>query len=154
MAGQPVTLDRRRNGEWHQVAALVTDAEGEAVSDLPLARDASDNVVRATYDGDDVTYAGDRTGPVQLRMERREGIVTLDGPGSVVDERAGDAHRALARPQRHPGPRAGHGRAPARRRRLEAGRPTAARARTAPPRSPPAPGRTPAGGPAPAASTG
>ena len=88
VAGQPVTLDRRRDGEWHQVAALVTDADGEAVSDLPLERDASDNVVRATYDGDDVTYADAGTGRVQLRMERREGVVTLDGPGSVVDERA------------------------------------------------------------------
>ena len=87
VVGQPVTLDRRRNGEWHQVAALVTDAEGEAVSDLALERDASDNVVRATYDGDDVTYTDARTGRVQLRMERREGVVTLDGPGSVVDER-------------------------------------------------------------------
>ncbi|WP_432477119.1 M15 family metallopeptidase [Nocardioides sp. GXQ0305] len=86
LADQVVTLERRRNGEWGTVgAALETDDEGEATADLTLARDASDNVVRATYDGDE-TYDGARTGPVQLRMKRRDGVVTLRGPDRVVDE--------------------------------------------------------------------
>ena len=56
-------------------------------------------------------------------MERREGIVSLNGPGQRRRRAAGVAHREVARPQRTPGPRAGHGRAQARRRRLEAGLP-------------------------------
>ena len=89
LAGQPVTLHRRRNGEWRQVpGALVTDEDGEAVSDLVLARDASDNVVRATYEGDETLfYEGDSSGRFQLPMKRREGIVSVGGPDSVVDER-------------------------------------------------------------------
>ncbi len=87
LAGQPVTLERRSDGDWQLVGTLVTDEEGRATFDQTLARDASDNVVRATYDGDGVTYEGDGTGKVQLRMERREGIVGVSGPDSVVDER-------------------------------------------------------------------
>jgi hypothetical protein len=87
VVGQPVDLERRRNGEWGPPQVALTDEDGRATIDQTLARDASDNVVRATYAGDEVTYEGDSTGKVQLRMERREGIVGLGGPDSVVDER-------------------------------------------------------------------
>ena len=87
LAGQPVTLERRRDAEWRLVDTLVTDDAGTATSQQTLARDASDNVVRATYAGDEVTYAGDSTGRVQLRMNRREGVVGINGPDTVVDER-------------------------------------------------------------------
>jgi hypothetical protein len=87
LAGQTVTLDRRREGTWQQVATLVTDGSGRATSELVLDRRDRDNVVRARYDGDTTTYAGSRTGPVQLQMLRREGVVRVTGPDSVVDER-------------------------------------------------------------------
>ncbi len=86
--GQSVSVDRFRDGEWRQVADLVTDEDGRATTDVVLARDARDNVVRATYEGDEAqTWAGDATGRVPLRMKRRDGIVTVKGPDRVVDER-------------------------------------------------------------------
>ena len=86
LVGQTVTLDRRRNGTWRQVAELVTDAEGRATSEQVLARQVRDNVVRASYAGD-ATYAPSGSGRVQLPMRRREGVVRVTGPDSVVDER-------------------------------------------------------------------
>ena len=91
VAGQPVTLSRRTGGTWAPVdGPLVTDADGRAVSEQVLRRDADDNVFRATYAGDGITWARSGTGRVQLRMDRRKGIVRVTGPGRVVDERTVD----------------------------------------------------------------
>jgi hypothetical protein len=86
LTGQPVVVERRTGGTWAVVDTVVTDGSGRATSEQTLSRRASDNVVRASYDGDDVTYADARTGRVQLPMLRREGVVRLSGPDSVVDE--------------------------------------------------------------------
>lgn len=80
-----VTIERRVEGEWRQLAVLTTDEEGRAVTPVRLRRDASDNVLRASYAGDEV-YAPSTTGRVVAAMRRREGVVRIDAPRSVVDE--------------------------------------------------------------------
>jgi len=87
VAGQPVTLERRRNGAWGPPQPATTDENGRATIEETLARAATDNVVRAAYAGDQVTYSGSRTGKVRLPMRRRQGVVRISGPDSVVDER-------------------------------------------------------------------
>ena len=132
LAGQPVTLERRRDGDWRLVDTLITDEDGTATSPQTLARDAEANVVRATYAGD-ATHAGDSTGRVQLRMKRREGVVGISGPDRVVDER--QVTLTVRWRTRNDTPVPGSG-------------------RTARRRSPHVPARTPGGGRRRSASTG
>ena len=54
--------------------------------DATLARDASDNVFRATYAGD-ATYAGSASGAVRIPLKVRGSRIGLGGPDKVVDER-------------------------------------------------------------------
>ena len=85
--GATVHLERRVDGDWAEVAVLVTDESGQAEAPQTLARDAADNVFRARYDGDP-TYAADRSSRWQAPMKRRTGVVTVGGPKKVVDEQA------------------------------------------------------------------
>lgn len=85
VAAASVTVERRVGGEWRELAVLTTDEEGRAVTPVRLRRDAADNVLRASYAGDEV-HAPSSTGRVYAGMRRREGVVRIDAPGSVVDE--------------------------------------------------------------------
>jgi hypothetical protein len=85
VAGATVRVDRRVDGTWSEVGLLVTDEAGLAEVVVTLARDASDNVFRAAYDGDE-TYAADDSGRWTAPLERRAGVVTVGGPEQVVDE--------------------------------------------------------------------
>ena len=85
VVGASVTVERRVDGEWAELAVLTTDEEGRAGTSVELRRDASDNVLRASYAGDEV-HAPSETGRVAAAMRRREGVVRIDAPGSVVDE--------------------------------------------------------------------
>ena len=87
VATATVRLERRVGGTWTEVALLVTDAEGHAEILQELARERSDNAFRAHYDGD-ATYAAADSGRHDAPMERRNGVVTVGGPGKVVDEQS------------------------------------------------------------------
>lgn len=87
VAGGPVTLERRLDGTWQVVAELVTDAGGVAEARRRLVRRAADNAFRASYDGDD-TWQGSASGVVVADLTKRDGVLRLDGPASVVDGRA------------------------------------------------------------------
>jgi 5-hydroxyisourate hydrolase-like protein (transthyretin family) len=88
VVGAPVLVERRRAGTWSTLETVVTDANGLAVVDATMFRRAVNNVFRASYAGDDVNYAPDRTGPVPVALVRRSSRVTVGGPDSVVDERS------------------------------------------------------------------
>ena len=85
VVGAEVHLERRVDGTWSEVALLVTDDAGHAERPQVLARDAADNSFRARYDGD-ASYAAAESGRHDAPMERRNGVVTVGGPGKVVDE--------------------------------------------------------------------
>lgn len=87
VVGGEVVVERRRSGTWGVFETVVTDAQGRAVVDATLAKRASDNVFRASYAGD-LDSAPDQTGPVAVRLVRREGRVSVGGPDSVVDEQS------------------------------------------------------------------
>ena len=87
VAGASVVVERRLDGTWSEVAVLVTDQAGHAEVLQTLARDADDNVFRASYAGDE-SYAAASSGRWQAPLERRTGVVTVDGPEQVVDERS------------------------------------------------------------------
>ncbi|HEX6150033.1 M15 family metallopeptidase [Nocardioides sp.] len=87
VAAAEVLLERRVNGSWTTVKTLVTDSVGRARVDQTVARDAEDNVFRATYDGDELHEAA-RSGRYRAPMKRREGVVSVGGPDRVVDEQA------------------------------------------------------------------
>lgn len=86
VVGATVTLERRVDGVWTPLASVVTDGSGTASQPVTLSRDPRDNRVRATYAGD-ATYDPARA-TYDLRLRKREGRVTLDGPSSFVDERS------------------------------------------------------------------
>ncbi|MGZ4456478.1 MAG: M15 family metallopeptidase [Nocardioides sp.] len=86
VAGAQVLVERRSGGAWTQVGLLTTDDAGHASLAQTLARDAADNVFRATYAGD-ATHAAAQAGPVQVALVRRASRLVVGGPGSVVDER-------------------------------------------------------------------
>jgi hypothetical protein len=86
VAGAMVVVERRVDGTWGSPVSLVTDADGRASLDVRLARDADDNLLRASYDGD-AGHAASATGPVPLRLEKRSTRLRVGGPGRVVDER-------------------------------------------------------------------
>src|SRR5688500_15911936 len=48
IAGAEVVVERRVDGTWAEVATVATDEDGRATVDQTLARDAGDNVFRAT----------------------------------------------------------------------------------------------------------
>ena len=81
-----VLVERRIDGQWHEVAALVTDEAGSAQTMQTLDRDASDNVFRASYAGD-AMHAPARTGKVQAPLKRRASRVRIEAPSTVVDEK-------------------------------------------------------------------
>ena len=84
VADAQVQLERRTDGAWTPLDPVITDADGHAVSDLPVGRDPDDNAVRATYAGDQVHAPSQ--GTATLQIERRPSKVTVHGPRSVVDE--------------------------------------------------------------------
>jgi hypothetical protein len=83
--GSPVVVERLVDGTW-QVVATPTTTGGHATTPATLARDASDNVFRATYAGD-ATYAGSATDPVRVALKVRGSRIGLGGPDEVVDEK-------------------------------------------------------------------
>jgi len=87
VVGASVTVERRVDGVWASVAVVVTDGTGRARVDQTLARDAGDNVFRATYDGDEL-HAAASSGRYQAPLVRREGVVSVGGPDRVVDEQS------------------------------------------------------------------
>ncbi|KRF17628.1 hypothetical protein ASG90_04450 [Nocardioides sp. Soil797] len=85
----PVTLERRVEGTWHDVAEAVTGADGSVEIRVKLSRLKADNVFRASFAGD-TTYAASRSPKTQLRLVRRHTRLVLSAPKTVVDEKAAD----------------------------------------------------------------
>ncbi|MGZ5403549.1 MAG: M15 family metallopeptidase [Nocardioides sp.] len=83
--GAQVLLERRVGGSWREVRVMVTDETGRAELEQTLARDARDNAFRASYAGD-VTHEPARSGAYLAPIRRRASVVTVGGPGRVVDE--------------------------------------------------------------------
>ena len=103
---RPVVVERRVDGTWGSPVSLVTDADGRASLDVRLARDADDNVLRVSYDGD-AGHAGER--------QRSAAAPARDAQHPAPGERAGARGRrapgggegALADPRRAGGVRPG-----------------------------------------------
>jgi 5-hydroxyisourate hydrolase-like protein (transthyretin family) len=87
VAAAEVLVERRVNGSWTPVATVLTNDSGRATTQQTLARDAYDNVFRATYDGDDLNAAA-KSGPHQAPMKRRVSVVSVGGHDRVVDEQS------------------------------------------------------------------
>lgn len=85
VAAASVLVERQGDGAWVPLGAVVTDEAGHAVLDAPLSKTPSENVFRASYAGDDA-HAASETGQVQVALKRRQSVVRVGGPGSVVDE--------------------------------------------------------------------
>ncbi len=85
IAEAQVLVERRVDGDWSEVSVVVTDEDGRATVGQTLARDADDNVFRATYDGDDLHEAAS-SGAYRAPLRRRETVVSVGGPDRVVDE--------------------------------------------------------------------
>ncbi|KQQ43122.1 M15 family metallopeptidase [Nocardioides sp. Leaf307] len=88
VAGAEVVVERRRGGEWAEVARALSDEAGAVVVDVVLARAPKDNVVRAVFAGDATHPAAEATTVLPLR--KRGSDLRLGGPGRVVDERSVD----------------------------------------------------------------
>ncbi|WP_296603755.1 M15 family metallopeptidase, partial [Nocardioides sp.] len=86
VAGAPVTLERSTGDGWSPVATVTTSPDGTASQPVRLSRVPADNVVRATYAGDETHDAAARQ--VQVELTRRSSRVTLGGPDTVVDGRS------------------------------------------------------------------
>ncbi|MDF1606475.1 M15 family metallopeptidase [Nocardioides sp. YIM 152315] len=86
VAGASVLLERRAGGVWQPVTTLVTDATGHAGAQLPVARVADDNTLRASYAGD--AAHAPAAAEAAMSIERRGAKVSLSGPRTVVDERS------------------------------------------------------------------
>ena len=84
---QPVLVERRVAGTWQTVGTVTTGADGTVTTTATLAKDADDNVFRASYAGDP-TYAASTSGPVRVPLVRRASRITLSGPHQVVDEKS------------------------------------------------------------------
>lgn len=85
VAAAEVLVERRQSGTWQQTAMLVTDETGHAELEATMAREEEDNRFRATYAGD-LDSAPAASGPVPVRLVRRDSRVGIGGPGRVVDE--------------------------------------------------------------------
>jgi hypothetical protein len=88
VANAQVEVERRVDGTWQPLTLVVTDEAGQAAATATMARDADDNVFRASYAGDEVTLQGSESGPVRVPLLRRATRVTISGPDEVVDERS------------------------------------------------------------------
>lgn len=89
LAGAPVLVERRVDGTWQPLSTEMTDDQGQATEPATMARDAGDNVFRATYAGDETLGTqGSGSGPVQVALVRRATAVTIAGPDEVVDEKS------------------------------------------------------------------
>ena len=82
----PVTIERRVGGEWRVVTDTVTGEDGTVEVERTLFRSSDDNRFRASYDGDEA-HAASTSGAVVAALARREGVVRLSGPTTVVDGR-------------------------------------------------------------------
>lgn len=85
LADAALTLERRTDGTWRKVAELTTDGQGRATDKVKVWKDPADNVVRVTYSDPD---AGKATATKTLPLKKRVGVLSLTGPGKVVDERS------------------------------------------------------------------
>jgi hypothetical protein len=83
--GSPVLVERRVDGAW-RTEATPTTVGGHATTPVTLARDADDNVFRASYAGD-ATYAASASAPVRIALKVRVRKIGLGGPDEVVDEK-------------------------------------------------------------------
>lgn len=86
LVGATVRVERRVSGEWRLVASPVTDEAGAATVRVTRLRKPGNNLFRASYDGDATHDPATTT--TQAALRRRPGVVTLVGPGRVVDERS------------------------------------------------------------------
>ena len=87
VVGAPLEVERRVDGEWRELVVLVTDDAGRAEHAAVVRRDPADNRFRASYAGD-ATHEPSQSGVVEVDLLRRESVVTIAGPDSVVDEQA------------------------------------------------------------------
>ncbi|MCD4527011.1 M15 family metallopeptidase [Nocardioides sp. cx-173] len=87
LPGVQVVVERRVSGAWQAAGTVTTGDDGSAALSQELSRVGEDNVWRATYAGD-ATYAAAVSADVLAPLRRRESVVTLSGPGRVVDERS------------------------------------------------------------------
>ena len=87
VVGAPVALERRVDGEWRELLVLVTDDAGRAQHAALVRRAPADNRFRASYAGD-ATHEPSESAVVEVDLIRRESVVTLAGPPTVVDEQA------------------------------------------------------------------
>lgn len=92
----PVTVERRVNGAWRQVAALTTDAQGTASMAALMLRKPENNVFRAR------TPDGAGSGPVSLVLRQRDSRVRLTGPTRL--KRGSAATLTIAWTTREPKP--------------------------------------------------
>ncbi len=95
LAAAAVDVERRVSDTWRAFATLTTDETGRARTDALLSKVPGDNTFRATYAGETrpvgdtggtVTYAGSSSGKVAIALVRRQSVLRLGGPTSVVDE--------------------------------------------------------------------
>ncbi len=88
VAAAEVAVERRVSGTWRAFATATTDDTGGATTDALLSKAPGDNVFRATYAGDAVTWAASASGPVTVALRRRTSSLRLGGPTRVVDEQS------------------------------------------------------------------
>ncbi|NPC97561.1 M15 family metallopeptidase [Nocardioides sp. zg-DK7169] len=79
-----VRVERRVGGEWSPLTTVVTDDTGHAVVPLRLRKVAADNVVRASWSGDE-TY-GPARATLTVRLRRLTSRLVVRAPARVVDE--------------------------------------------------------------------
>ncbi|MQW76889.1 hypothetical protein GHK92_13490 [Nocardioides sp. dk4132] len=80
-----VALERRVGGSWRPLTTAVTDDTGHAVVPVRLRRRAADNVVRATWAGDEAYGPASATLTVGLR--KLPSRLVVRAPARVVDEK-------------------------------------------------------------------
>ena len=85
VAGASLRVERRTGGTWAEAAVLTTAEDGTASLPVTLTRTPEDNVVRASWAGDE-THEPQTTGPVTLPLRRRNARLQVKGPDEVVDE--------------------------------------------------------------------
>lgn len=85
VADAPVLVERRAEAGWREVATLTTGPAGAVTVQQVLDRTPRTNVLRASYAGDG-SRAAAASGPTQVPLLKRESVLRLLGPASVVDE--------------------------------------------------------------------